>query len=130
MTYRRSVVSMCLFCTVSEICGENFTQSFIYTRQLGAYQQETTHTYTKLLTLLAFFVPNQQFMPLLKVLSSEFCNANWSRKTRTTDLSGGEKVWRYVQPFRHNTSVWQPDRQTRHWLRTDEIPTSISWCAI
>ena len=47
---------MCVyFGTVSEICDENFTQSFIYTRQLGAYQKETTDTYTKLLTLLAFF---------------------------------------------------------------------------
>ena len=35
-----------------------------------------------------------------------------TEKTRMVWLPNYEKVWRYVQPFRQNTDVWQTDRQT------------------
>jgi len=47
-----------------------------------------------------------QFSPYLTArIPLEFCNYGRIKKARMMALPDGEKVWRYVQSFRHNTDI-------------------------
>ena len=52
--------------------------------------------------------------PLLGGFPSEYFKFHpvWCGKTRVVGISDSEKNWGYVQSFRHNTGVWQPDGRT------------------
>jgi len=59
-----------------------------------------------------FCLPHLHLTPPLRGFPSEYCYPVRYGKTRMTWLPDGEKFWRYVYSFWHNSRTWRTHRQT------------------